>query len=401
MLDDLLEALGRVSEGITPEQRAAGKIAMAKAAVAKSNPFGRKVTDNSSKKFARKAAKDSESDPLALKAKTMKKIADLPKSDTDKKWPMGSRSAGGTYRSGAIQRSMKRSRRIANPNLPENKAMFDSLLKEYAGQVTQTPGGASMSNKHSPRDAARTADGKSLRHPMGLGSQAYAKDPVSRDRASNARAKAAGAAKKGLDTAQARTGKTFGPKKVGAAVRQSGEHAANRAVGRQFNKDNDNDPLAAKVGASPEAKRKIIKTGSPGNTRVTGRSQKSYSKPNLPENTFMFGDLLEAWDYMEANRGADPTAQRLSHRLAKGITRQGQEAPAAGPPPTPGTPAHAQHRRKTMIKSLGMKMVGGDKKTPPPPRIPKGTKVAGVDLGDSKNESTFGEAFAFWDGSNE
>jgi hypothetical protein len=32
MLDDLLEALGRVSEGITPEQRAAGKIAMAKAA---------------------------------------------------------------------------------------------------------------------------------------------------------------------------------------------------------------------------------------------------------------------------------------------------------------------------------------------------------------------------------
>jgi hypothetical protein len=359
------------------------------------------VTDNSSKKFARKAAKDSESDPLALKAKTMKKIADLPKSDTDKKWPMGSRSAGGTYRSGAIQRSMKRSRRIANPNLPENKAMFDSLLKEYAGQVTQTPGGASMSNKHSPRDAARTADGKSLRHPMGLGSQAYAKDPVSRDRASNARAKAAGAAKKGLDTAQARTGKTFGPKKVGAAVRQSGEHAANRAVGRQFNKDNDNDPLAAKVGASPEAKRKIIKTGSPGNTRVTGRSQKSYSKPNLPENTFMFGDLLEAWDYMEANRGADPTAQRLSHRLAKGITRQGQEAPAAGPPPTPGTPAHAQHRRKTMIKSLGMKMVGGDKKTPPPPRIPKGTKVAGVDLGDSKNESTFGEAFAFWDGSNE
>ena len=222
MFDDLLDALGRVSEGITPDQRDAGKVAMAKAAVARSNPFGKKVTDKSPKTFVRKVAKDdSESDPLALKVK----------------------SAGKITRAGRIQKNIDRSRKISNPNIP------------------------------------------------------------------------------GL-------------------------------------------------------------------------------KPGQTESESMFDDLLEAWDYMEATanrKEADPTALRLGHRLAKGITRQSREQPAGGPPPTPGTPAHAKHRRGNLFKSLGMKMVGGDKKKPPPAPIPSGTKIAGIDLVGSKEESFFSEEFALWE----
>ena len=112
----------------------------------------------------------------------------------------------------------------------------------------------------------------------------------------------------------------------------------------------------------------------------------------------MFEDLLEAWDFLAEARGADPAAQRLGYRLARGLTRKAAEKPAAGPPPTPGTPAHAAYRRKTLVKSLGMKTVSAKaKKGPPPAPIPKGTKVAGVELGDSKNESVFAEALFLWE----
>jgi hypothetical protein len=163
--------------------------------------------------------------------------------------------------------------------------------------------------------------------------------------------------------------------------------------------DSTDDPLALKV----KAVGKITRTG---RVKDSIKRSRKVSNPNIPglkpgqtESESMFDDLLEAWDYMEAatnRKEADPTALRLGHRLARGLTRQSQEAPAAGPPPTPGTKAHAQHRRKTMVKSLGMKMVGGNKKTPPPAPIPKGTTVAGVDLGDSKNESFFAVEFRFW-----
>ena len=188
MFGDTIEAWDHTSEAITPAQRDAGKIAMAKAAVAKSNPFGKKVTDKSSKAFARKTAKDSIDDPLALKADARGKIS----------------------RAGVVKDSTARSRKIP--------------------------------------------------------------------------------------------------------------------------------------------------------------------KPNLPENSFMFGDLLEAYD--DIVEDADPAAKRLGFRLSKGITNRGS---------APGNPA----------RSLGMNQVSAkDKKGPPPPRIPKGTKLAGQDLSGSKEEGTFAE-FSF------
>jgi len=113
----------------------------------------------------------------------------------------------------------------------------------------------------------------------------------------------------------------------------------------------------------------------------------------------MFDDLLEAWDALLEGRGSSPEQRRLSYRLAVGKTKQ-----AAGqtPPPTPGT---AGHRRKTLLKSMGIKSMGmshGVKGAPPAP-IPKGSVVGKtkkgqpIDLAGSKGESIFGGDLFLWE----
>lgn len=111
----------------------------------------------------------------------------------------------------------------------------------------------------------------------------------------------------------------------------------------------------------------------------------------------MFGDLLEAWNILvEAEaRGTSPEQQRLAYRLAKGITQQAEKPKGStGPPPTPGTPEHKRYRRSTIVKSLGMRMVGIKGKRPPPVPIPKGTKIAGQELAGAKDESLFGDCLS-------
>ncbi len=112
----------------------------------------------------------------------------------------------------------------------------------------------------------------------------------------------------------------------------------------------------------------------------------------------MFGDLLEAWDILVEARGTSPEQQRLAYRLAKGITKKAQQGgePAGKPPPTPGTPEHKRFRRSTLVKSLGMRMVGIKGNRPPPIPIKKGTKIAGQELAGAKDESYFGGALHLW-----